>query len=721
MKSEVWGQPIIGSLPSWTDRFQEAATKYPDNIALICAHQDPNLYNIPSAPYWNQHYSTSESATYLRWSYRDLQAGVDRLTAGLRAQGVRPGTAIITLLPNCAEFCLSWWAALQLGAIVAPLDPRRLSNHDEISHMLKTITGEASTQPPVVIAYDHEYLQATAFQSLEMSTTIVVQSFDGTTKWRITSFGELMTADYSGPDRTLRKDSADIRDGNHRDCSIIFTSGSTSLPKGVRRSYPLQTIATTATFDGSGFETLPGDLWCAVAPNNHTVGIGSMISPVAFGAGVVYGGASFSAESTADILRRERCSHIVLIPTMVKMIADDMRDRGQGHTQLKALMIAASPPTAETLHDAFQVLGTRGVCVRYGSTEGVACTSKVARTAEEMLGQDNRISVGSPARGTGVKICEPGAMGQDRLPLPPGVAGEIHFSAPFSLPSLYIGKEDNEQTCYVDRDGKRWFVTGDQGVIDEEGKLFVVGRYKDLIIRGGENISPLAMELCLGSNPNLGSVVMQVVGQPDETSGEAPVVVVSGDADAKELESEIRQTIAQKMGLMWVPHEVIHLRDLGLDDWPRAALGKLSKLDLRKLVHERYHEYLDKERIATAVEPGDKDPQYWSAHVLATWARAVGVEEGELALHKPIPEFADSLTIARVRGQIRREIPGQERLSAREMAENDTVAGQIDLIVRGLDGSEDVGEISEIHASQRGPPDVQDMVGVDDAHKNEYR
>jgi acyl-CoA synthetase (AMP-forming)/AMP-acid ligase II len=715
-KSELWGDAISDPLLSSIERFQEAASKYPDNIALVCAHQDANLYGIPSTPYWDQEYGIAESASYLRWTYKSLQAGIDRLTAGLRAQGVKQGTAIITLLPNCAEFCLTWWAAMQLGAVMAPLDPRRLSNHEEVSHMLKTIIGEAAAQPPVVIAYESQYLQATAISSIATTARIVVRALEKPSKNDVISFRELMALQQREDQLkiVLREGLTDLHDGKYRDCSIVFTSGSTSLPKGVRRCYPLQTIATSATFDDPGFQTLPGDLWCAVAPNNHTVGTATMISPMANGAGVVYSGASFSAESTAEILKRERCSHILLIPTMVKMIADVMRDRGQGRTNLKALMIAASPPTADTLSDAFEVLGTRGVCVRYGSTEGIACTSKIARSAEEMLGKDGQTSVGGPARGTGVKICDPDLMGQDKPALPRGVAGEIHFSAPFSLPSLYIGQEDKELTCYVDNSGNRWFVTGDQGVIDDEGSLYVVGRYKDLIIRGGENISPLAMELCLASNPKLGANVMQVVGQPDEVAGEAPVVIIGGDFDTKKLENEIRQTIAREMGLMWVPHEIIHLKDLGLQEWPRTALGKLSKLILRKLVHQRYQDNLESARLAMAAKPEEKDHEHWSAHIVTTWARALGVDNESLALHAPVSEFADSLTIARVRGQIRREIPGQERLSARDMAENETVAKQINLVLRMLSGDGDAADLSEMEASKKGPPEVEDMVRLAD-------
>jgi len=164
------------------------------------------------------------------------------------------------------------------------------------------------------------------------------------------------------------------------------------------------------------------------------------------------------------------------------------------------------------------------------------------------------------------------------------------------------------------------------------------------------------------------------------------------------------------MGLMWVPQEVIHLKDLGLDDWPRTALGKLSKLNLRKLVRQRYHDNLARVSSEMAIKSDKSDHRYWRAHVLSLWARAVRVENETLDLRKPISDFADSLTVARVRGQIRREVPGWRRLSTQNMAENETVAKQIGLVLRRLNGNADVVEESEMGGNQTGPPDVDDVV-----------
>lgn len=186
------------------------------------------------------------------------------------------------------------------------------------------------------------------------------------------------------------------------------------------------------------------------------------------------------------------------------------------------------------------------------------------------------------------------------------------------------------------------------------------------------------------------------------------------------MENDTRQTIARNMGLMWVPHEVIHLKDLGLDDWPRTALGKLLKLNLRKLVHQRYHDNLARVSSEMAHKSDKSDHQHWRAHVLSLWARAVGVENESLDLRKPVSDFADSPTVARVRGQIRREVPGQERLSARDMAENETVAKQIGLVLRRLNGNGDVEEESEMGGNQTGPPDVDGMVGVADTLESSH-
>ncbi|RFU24122.1 hypothetical protein B7463_g12216, partial [Scytalidium lignicola] len=703
--SEVWGNALPDHLPTVLQQFRDSVARYPENIALICTHQDANLYGISSSKHPD---ANTEHNAYLRWTFTSFKTGVDHLKAGLELLGVQRGMAIVTLLPNCAEFALTWWAAMELGAVMAPLDPRRLSNVKEVSHMVKTIIEATNNAAPVIIAFRHEYFESTAIASVHAQARIAVLSSPELRSY--VSFGDLMGSHRRDSVKDIQSAELKLPSGL-KDASILFTSGSTSLPKGVLRCHPLQASLTYQNFNGPGYDTLPGDLWCSVAPNSHSVGTSSLIAPMLLGAGIVYAGATFSAENTAEALLRERCTHILLVPAMVNLIAEHIGHRTQARPKLKAVMLAASPPTRQNLQACFDVLGARGVCIRYGSTEGIVCTTDIIADTGKLLGPGDQLSVGRPVPGAGVKICTPNGTGTVRPALPRGTPGEIHYCGTLSHPTIYIGQEDTEDVCYVDRDGRRWFVTGDEGVIDQSGRLFIVGRLKDVIIRGGENISPAAIEARLADNAALASTSIQVVGQPDPVSGETPIAIIDGNSDVKAVAAEIHRTILHCMGPMWVPQEVIHLSELGLDDWPRTSVGKIHKITLRELSRKRYYSRKDHEVTSTI----HNSNQVWDAdrlrkELLGIWASAIGLDEDSLPLSTPISEFADSLTVARVRGQIRRGIPGLEKISIQDIPDDDTLSGQIEMIIGRLSGNKSLLRSETQDHNDQPPAVAADMV-----------
>ncbi|KAJ5198966.1 AMP-dependent synthetase/ligase [Penicillium cf. griseofulvum] len=655
--SEVWG------LPSIVEQFHDAVVNYPDNIALICTHQDADLYDI-SGPCPHGQTNNAESTPYLRWTFKDLKQGVDRLMAGLESLGVKKGTAIITLLPNCAEFVLTCWAAMELGAVMAPLDPRRLSNSSEVSYMLETIIAATNNEPPVIVTLKAEYLNTPATEPVLLRAAVVVDTTGVSQSY--VPFKDIMALPQRSDDDTNGEFEYKYIAPTDGAC-VIFTSGSTSLPKGVLRSRERQASLARDVFQTPGYRTLPGDLWCSVTPNNHSVGSIGAISPMLVGAGIVFPGEAFSAAATAQTLVREQCTHILLVPGIVSLIAEYLtEDTGKMRTSLKAVMLVGSPPTTNNIHTCFDALGTRGVCIRYGSTEGVACVSDITANAQELIGNGGRLTVGRPMAGDGVKICQPNETGQLGVPLPRGTTGEIHYSAAWGAQTMYIGTEDTKDTCYIDEQGKRWFITGDEGIMDEQGRLYVVGRLKDMIIRGGENISPAAIETRLANNPRLASKSVQIVGQPDPISGEVPVAIIASGPDFHETVTEIYRTIRDDMGLMWAPHDVIHLEQLGLGDWPRTSAGKIHRVTLRKLVQERYQNRLTEEAAREAASQSDLawNERRLRDEILRTWARSVGLEEDQLPLDVSISQYADSLSVARVRGHLRRMVPGLKKLSS---------------------------------------------------------
>lgn len=702
--SEVWGDTLSGPLRPLLQQFHNAVDEYPENIALICTHQDADLYGIPNPTQPSD--TNIENRSYLRWTFKGFSTGVERLKAGLESLGVQRGMAIVTLLPNCAEFALTWWAAMELGAVMAPLDPRRLSNVVECSHMLKTIIDATNNTPPVIMAWRCEHLQSAAIKPLNTHANIVISSSQGFQN--CVPFRDLMETQPPRSGCTQSNETIELKPSSGSiDASILFTSGSTALPKGVWRSHSLQALLAYRVFTGHGYETLPGDLWCSVAHHSHSVGITSMIAPMLLGAGVVYPGGTFSPDSTTEVLFRERCTHILLVPAMINSIAESIGQRNQDRPTLKAVMVAASPSTLQHMQDCFDILGARGVCFRYGSTEGTGCVSDVVSDAGRLLNRDHHLTVGRPIPGTKVKICRPDSSGTVRHALPCGTVGEIHFSGPLGYPNIYIGREDTDDVCYVDGDGRRWFLTGDEGVMDQDGNLFIVGRIKDIIIRGGENISPQAIEACLANNAALASISIQIVGQPDPISGETPIAIVNGSLDVGKIARQIHRTILNRMGPVWNPQEVIHLNQLGLDDWPKTSLGKTHKAALRELVRKRYNSRQNHKMNTTHHSENGWDVNSLRDKVLAIWAGAVGVEEDDLPLNSTISEFADSLTVARVRGELRRGIPGLEKLSTQDVSDGDTLSAQVEMIIRRISGTES-------HRSETRNDDGQTSINVVD-------
>jgi acyl-CoA synthetase (AMP-forming)/AMP-acid ligase II len=710
--SEVWGDDLAEKLPSPVEQFHDSISKYPDNIALVCTHQDADLYGISGSL---DVVSGAKSAPYLRWTFKDLKKGVNRLKGALASLGVQKGTPVVTLLPNCAEFTLTWWAAMELGAVVASLDPRRLSNSSEVAHMLETIIAATNYQRPIIVALNEGYLNTPAILSSVSSPAAILVSTEGASQ-SYSSFKDIM--DQSQRPSGIIDEQFNPNQLSETDCScILFTSGSTSLPKGVLRSRDHQASFAKDVYKTPGYETLPGDIWCSVTPTNHCVGINGMISPMLVGAGVLFPGESFSAEATAHALIHEKCTHMLLVPTMVSMIADYLTEdtKMRGRTNLKAVMLTGSPPTSENLHTCFDVLGSRGVCIRYGSTEGFACVTEIAANGQELVGEGGRLSVGRPIAGNGVKICRPNEKAQLGLPLPRGTTGEIHCSARWGKRTMYIGKEDTDETCYTDEKGKRWLVTGDQGVMDEQGNLYVTGRLKDMIIRGGENISPAAIEARLAKNPRLGSKPIQIVGQPNPISGEVPIAIIADDPEFKSIVSEIYDTVRDEMGLMWVPHEVISLEQLGLGDWPRTSMGKIHRFTLRELVQKRYQDSLDKQtRKEAAREEVCQTDLTWDEdrvkeEILSIWSSSVGLDQNSLRRDLPISQFADSLSLAQVRGHLRRTIPGLKKLRMLDVSGQDTLSKQIEIITERWRGGT-IPDDQEVEAETEGPKGPDDMV-----------
>lgn len=224
----------------------------------------------------------------------------------------------------------------------------------------------------------------------------------------------------------------------------------------------------------------------------------------------------------------------------------------------------------------------------------------------------------------------------------------------------------------------------------------------DRIIRGGENISPSAVEAVLGKNPTLSALLPQIVGVTDEIAGEMPICVIKGPA-TPEIRELIQSEIVHHMGTLYVPEDVIPIKELGLEDHPRTTAGKIQKTKLAALVKK----HLSRSEEASGITAGND--ANLTEELRSIWAKAVGLEPSRIRLDAQISEFADSITVMRVRDRIKRTTGKALSLSA--MAEAGTIENQIKLLQSMGVGQANGGqEVQVKRPTRQGPPEVEDMV-----------
>ncbi|RDI89388.1 hypothetical protein Vi05172_g842 [Venturia inaequalis] len=686
--SEVYGEPLPPNIPSLWESFSSAAERYPENIALVATHQPPNLFGIISQPLEDEQYQKNP---YLRWTYKEFENAIDRTKRGLQALGVHEEMPILTFVHNSAEYFLILQAANSIGAVLAPINPRNLANKEEIAHMIKVVSSSCPGQQAVIVVQDASIakqidvlpISRGAIKIILQPETVNSISTSETPSrpesW--ISFEEVMAL----PKGQSMANGRVVRAS--QDQTIFFTSGTTSLPKGVRM--PVGRTSSFLEMRGFRRDVDSGDRWCVVVPNNHVMAY--IISNASFSAGaaVVLPGSAFGPTTMMDTLFRERCTHATLVPTMLHALISIKAEPGKKLKHLKHVMFGGSLLTPAVLKSCIEELGANAVENVYGMTEGVIIsTGKQTNPISMVKGDD--VSVGTVRVGSGLKFCLP----DETAPVPRGIPGEIHFHSESLGHAGYIGMESDN--FYDDVEGRRWFKTGDQGIMDHDGRVFLVGRYKDMIIRGGENISPAAVESAIGIMPQMKDVLVQVVAAPDDIAGEVPVAVIQGEV-TPELAQGVQDAVIKAMGTIYVPDEVISLGQLGLIDYPRTMAGKIQKTKLAALVR-RYRSDQDAAMINGADAQLESD-------VKNIWAKAVGIPLANLRIDDPLSEVADSITVMRVRDKIKRQTG--KTLSLAEMADSGTIAGQIKLLKS--QPVADVKETTHRRVIRQGPPSAEDM------------
>ena len=611
----------------------QSAHRHPDQVALIACHQPCNL--LPS-----EKFRAIDDQRYLRWTYARLEDASERLASNLARRGLRRGTAFVIVLHKSAEWALCLWAAAKLGCPLVPINPAVVFRPHELQHMLGFLEVGALVVHDDSIA---KQLSVNALLQVQGVGIRLVASSCGVTDW------EPLEDFLQMPDAPENK----VEDQDMEDTVLVlFTSGTTSLPKGCPHSN--KTIAAICHSAALNFKLDENRKSCNVMPMFHLGGVIESLPIWAVGGTVVYPSEQFDARSTLEAIEREKCTDVLLVPTMLHALLDDPALTIGKTSSLALVKIGGAAVSAADVRLCHDVLHVKQVVNSYGLTESGFITGPFQPiTASKAY---NVLPSGRMAPGARARICLPGS----RAPLRRGEVGELHENG-MTVISQYLGGDNSD--FYTDEVGL-WHITGDQAIMAETGEILILGRYKDMIIRAGINISPRIIEEVLDQVENLTS---QVVGIPDDVAGELPVAVVKMVDGCEVSKTLLQEHVIRNLGATFALERVIDLRELGLDDFPRTATGKVRKVDIRRLVQE----LLGREsNNSTDVA----NPESTEAALTLIWARLLGMPGDRILPTMSLEGIVDSVTVMRFRHQVRKELG--KIISLAELNENTNIKAQ---------------------------------------------
>ena len=507
-----------------------------------------------AAERWGHADALVSAAQGVRWNWRELAAPADAMAAGLLALGMEPGDRIGIWSPNCAEWAVTQFAAAKTGLILTTINPAYRPS--ELEFTLNKVGVRAMVVAESFKTSDYvAMLEAVGAPRLEHRIKIGGPPRSG---WL--QFDEVSGLGSAADLRRARQIAAGL--DRRQAANIQFTSGTTGLPKGATLSH--RNILNNGFFVGRAQQLGPDDRICVPVPLYHCFGmVMGNLAGVTCGAAVVYPSAGFDPESTLAAIEQERCTALYGVPTMfIAELAHPGFD-GFDLSSLRTGIMAGSPCPAEVMKQVVDRMHMSGVTIAYGMTE----TSPVSFQSALDDPLERRVStIGRVQPHLEVKVVDPEGGITAR-----GEPGELCTRGN----AVMLGYWDEPVQTAEAIDAEGWMHTGDIGVIDEEGYGRIVGRIKDMVIRGGENIYPREIEEFLYAHPKVADV--QVVGLPDALMGEELCACIRLAAGETCDEADIRAFCRGRIAHYKIPR---HVRFV--DEFPLTVSGKVQKFILRE-------------------------------------------------------------------------------------------------------------------------------------------
>src|SRR5581483_357581 len=508
--------------------FEQTVARFPDREALVVVHQD------------------------IRWSWRELDAEVDRLARGLIARGIGIGDRLGIWSPNHAEWVLTQFATAKLGIILVNINPAYRAN--ELAYALKQSGCRMLLAARRFKTSDYVAMLGEVRASCPALEQVVFLDEEGPGYWaKLLADGERVAKDAIAQRMAQLKPADPI--------NIQYTSGTTGAPKGATLSH--RNILNNAYFTAREMGMTERDRFCIPVPFYHCAGmVVGNLSCVAVGGTMVIPAPSFEPAATLRAIAQERCTVLGAVPTMhIAMLAHP--DFGKTDvSSLRTGFIGGAPCPLEVMKRLVTDFHMPEVAIVYGMTE----TSPVATQSARNDAIDRRVgTVGRVHPHVEIRIFDP----DTNQVCARGQPGEFQTRGY----SVMLGYWNDPARTREAITPEGWMRTGDLATMDEEGYVNIVGRLKDMIIRGGENIYPREIEEFLYTHPDVRDV--QVIGVPDGKFGEEVMACVILKEGAKALTCEaLREFCRERIAHHKIPR---YLRVVTA--FPMTVTGKVRKVE----------------------------------------------------------------------------------------------------------------------------------------------
>jgi len=499
--------------------FDRAVAQHGDRDALVVPHQG------------------------VRLTYRELGENVDRTAAAIAGLGLRKGDRLGIWAPNCAEWVHVQFATAKLGVVLVNVNPAYRTT--ELAYALRQSGCKALFAAPAFKTSDYRAMVAEVRDGLPDLEDVVF-------------LGDEAHALIAAADDEVDWPELDFDEP----INIQYTSGTTGSPKGATLSH--HNILNNGFFVGEFCRYTEQDRVCIPVPFYHCFGmVMGNLGCVTHGACMVVPAPAFEPRATLEAVAEERCTSLYGVPTMFIAELEHPDFESFDLSSLRTGIMAGSPCPEEVMRKVIDRMHMDAVTICYGMTETSPVSTQT--TADDEL--DRRVgTVGRVHPHVEVKIVAP----ETGRTVERGEPGELCTRGY----SVMLGYWDDPERTAEAVDRARWMHTGDLATMEDEGYVRIVGRSKDMIIRGGENVYPREIEEFLYTHDAISDAA--VYGVPDPRYGEAVMVSVILREGASLTEDELREYCAGRIAHYKVPRHVVFV-----DEFPMTVTGKIQKFKMR--------------------------------------------------------------------------------------------------------------------------------------------